>query len=386
MTSKAIYLDNHSTTPVDPVALRAMEPWWCDNFGNPHSSEHSFGWKAHKALTEARAEIARFVGAGEDEIIFTSGATEANNLAILGTARARHPNRNHIVVSAIEHRCVLACAEELQRQGWFVNVLPVSSEGFVDIEELGRLVTSETALVSIMAVNNEIGVLQPLQEVTEICRRHGTWFHCDAAQAPACLELDVWEMGIDLLSLSSHKIYGPKGVGALYVHSHVLKQLPPLNYGGGQEQGVRSGTVPTPLCVGFAAAAHQLDRVRIPEGRRIASLRDLLWEQIKTLIPEARVNGSLRDRHPGNLNIHVPGCDSGLLLGKLQPMVAASSGAACSTGSPEASHVLRAIGLSEDEAYSCLRFGIGRFNTQDEVESAAEFVGCAARLAMHERP
>lgn len=359
---------------MDPEVLAVMQPWWNENFGNPHSSEHWFGWEAHQAVEVAREAVASLIGAASDEVLFVSGATEANNLALIGGARARHSTRSHILVSAIEHKCVLESAFWLKSQGWHVDVIPVDQDGFVRLDALVQLLSDDTAILSVMAVNNEIGTIQPLETIGKLCAELDVWFHCDAAQAAAALSIDVWDSHIDLLSLSSHKFYGPKGIGALFARSDVLAQLRPMTYGGGQEQGVRSGTLPTPLCVGFGEAAKIMARQRKTEGARMEGLRDRLRIGIQNHVPRAFLNGPENHRHPGNLNVCIPGYDTSVLLGKLQPTLAASTGSACTTGMPEPSHVLQAVGLSPAHAESSLRLGLGRFTRPDEIENAIRLI------------
>jgi cysteine desulfurase len=375
---KRIYLDCHATTPLDPLVADAMRPWWEERWGNPHSNDHVFGWEANQAVENARENVASLIGAGADEIIFTSGATEANNLAILGAARGGQKNRTQILISAVEHKCVLEAAAALQREGREVHRIPVDSDGIIRIEELERLVDENTALVSVMAVNNEIGTLQPIEEVGRLCRAAGAWFHCDAAQGPSARLISVDAANVDLLSLSSHKFCGPMGIGALYGRGGVLEALEPLIYGGGQEQSVRSGTLATPLCVGFGRASELMCSDPLSEYREVARKRDQLWEGIREQIPNARINGSTTKRHPGNLNICFPGIDASLLLHQLQPLVAASTGAACTTAVQEPSHVLRAIGLSAEEADRSIRFGVGRFTRWEEIERASTLIADAA--------
>ena len=371
----AYLLDNHATTPTDPRVVEAMAPWWSEHFGNPHSGDHWYGWSANQAVDNARSKLAKLIGAEPDEIIFTSGATEANNLAILGAAQARRPHRSHIVVSAIEHKCVLESAAQLERDGFLVDIVPVDGDGQVQLDVLEALLTENTALVSIMAVNNEIGSIQPIAEVSRLCLSVDAWLHCDAAQAPAAIDVDVSSLGIDFMSLSSHKMYGPMGIGALYGRADLLHRLRPITYGGGQEQGLRSGTVPTPLCVGFGEAAKLISKLARDERPLLAELRDTLWQGIETMVPSAALNGGILARHPGNLNILFPTLDASALIGALQPHLAISTGSACTTGIPEPSHVLTAIGLSQENAECSVRFGIGRFTSGHESTASA----CVAR-------
>ena len=375
--AKPIYLDYHATTPLDPAVTDVMRPWWVEGFGNPHSGDHWFGWQANRVIETARAEVAALIGANASEIVFTSGATEANNLAQLGAARGIARERGQILVSAIEHKCVLEAAIALGREGWQVDIIPVNGDGIVQLDVLEKLLSDNTAIVSVMAVNNEIGTVQPIDTIGQMCNDVGAWFHCDAAQAPAAMPIDVLETHIALLSLSGHKIYGPKGVGALYARNDVLAQLQPISYGGGQEQGIRSGTLPTPLCVGFGrACALMMDR-RDADALRIEQLRERLWSGIRQAIPIVRLNGSINPRHPGNLNICFEGHDAAAILGRLQPALAASTGSACTTGIPEPSHVLTAMGLSLQDAESSIRFGLGRFTSEEEIDRSIQLVAMA---------
>ncbi len=376
-----IYLDYHATTPLDPVVTEAMRPWWEEKFGNPHSGSHWFGWQAHEAVEVARENVAGLIGADVGEIVFTSGATEANNIALLGASRAVAGRRNQIFVSAIEHRSVAETAMALGSTGWQIEEIPVDKNGLVRLDVLETMLGDRTALVSIMAVNNEIGIIQPIEQIGHLCHDVGAWFHCDAAQAPAAMSIDILASQIDLLSLSSHKIYGPKGIGALYVDSYVLSQLQPVSYGGGQEQGIRSGTLPTPLCVGFGIASTLMSERQSADFARILRLRAQLWEGIESLVPCAVLNGSLECRHPGNLNVCFKGHDASAVLGSLQPTLAASTGSTCSTGAPEPSHVLTAIGLSLQEAKSSIRFCIGRFTSEEEIERAIRLLEEAFKRA-----
>lgn len=378
MTS-GIYLDYQASTPLDPRVAGAMAPFWSECCGNAHSGEHSFGWAADEAVEGARARVAGLVGADADEIVFTSGATEANNLALLGMARAAAPGRRKVVVSAIEHKSVLAAARALKEEGFELTIVPVGSGGVVDFGALASAVDSRTAVVSVMAVNNEVGTIQPLRQIAETCHAAGTSFHVDAAQALAFLPIDVIRSGIDLMSLSAHKCYGPKGVGAIYVRRDLSPRPQPLMFGGGQEGGLRPGTLPVPLCVGFGEACAILEMERAKDALHAAALRDHFLRELRRRLPDVKVNGTMDGRHPGNLNLHFPSVEAGLLLNALQPNVAASSGSACTSGFQEASHVLRAMGLTTSEAASSVRFGIGRFTTEAGINRAVELVVSAVR-------
>jgi cysteine desulfurase len=376
---RPIYLDNNATTPTDPRVIEAMNPWWFENCGNPHSGDHWFGWTANQAVEKARLQVASLIGGDENDILFTSGATEANNLSLLGAAGCRGEERRKVIVSAVEHKCVLESASALKRMGFSVDVAPVDSEGIIDLDVLSKLLDERTSIVSVMLVNNEIGSIQPIEEVSKLCASVGAWLHCDAAQAPAAVPFNVDDLGIDLLSLSAHKIYGPKGIGAMFARSDILARLQPQTFGGGQEKNVRSGTIPTPLVVGFGEAADIMGREFSGENQSLRQLTLALWEGICRLDNTTHLNGPPHRRHPGNLNIQFPGRDASALIGALQPNVAASTGSACTTGTPEPSHVLQAIGLSMTEAESSVRFGVGRFTTLEDIERALSYLDSALR-------
>lgn len=374
---KTIYADYQATAPVDPRVLEAMTPYWQGSFGNPHASEHIVGWRAAQTVEDAAASVASLIGADPDEMIFTSGATEANNLALLGLARRAPDSRRRLLVSTIEHKCVLAAARVLQqREGFAVESIPVDRAGFVDIDALASLLDDHTLAVSIMAVNNEIGTLQDIPRIANLLNRCGVVFHCDAAQAPCAMDVSELAEHADLVSLSGHKIYGPQGIGGLYIRRGLQEAVEPLIHGGGQQGGLRSGTVPMPLCVGMAAATEIL---RYPEGAEeraaVADRRDAFVRFIQASRFQIVVNGPASDkRHPGNANLCFRGFAAQDILGALQPHLAASTGAACTTGTPEASHVLRAIGLSEVQAESSIRFSFGRFTTDDDITEAARLI------------
>jgi len=374
-----IYMDYQASTPADPRVVEAMQPYWSVMYGNPHSADHAFGWAADTAVEAARAKVASLIGANADEIVFTSGATEANNLAVLGIARAAPPERRRIVVSAIEHKCVLAAARAAAEEGFEITTVPVGADGIVDPRAIAAVVDTRVALVSVMAINNEIGTVQPLREIATICNTSGTIFHTDAAQALGYSPMLAVESGADLMSLSAHKAYGPKGIGALYVRRNSPLRPRPIIHGGGQEQGLRSGTLPTPLCVGFGEACCILAAERDEEVIRIASLRDHLLVGLQQIVPGLVVNGTMTARHPGNLNVSFPSIDADLLLQRIQPEVAASTGSACTSGQPEPSHVLRAIGLSQVTAESSVRFGIGRFTTTEDVDKTLKILSRALK-------
>ncbi len=376
-----IYLDYQATTPLDPRVFDAMAPYYRERFGNPHSVTHRYGWEAEAAVDEARATIAALIGAEAKAVHFTSGATEANNLAIKGVMEAMRDVRPHLVVAATEHKCVLESAQAMARRGCRLTISPVQPNGLLDLDRLAAAITAETALVSVMAVNNEIGVIQPLAEIGALCRERGVWFHCDAAQALGRIALDVEAMKIDLMSLSAHKIYGPKGVGALYVRrARPRVRIVPQLSGGGQEAGIRSGTLAPALCVGFGEAARIASKEMASETERIAMLMRNFLDRVRAAHPGIRVNGDRVHRYPGNLNLSFPGIDGERLLAEL-PELALSSGAACASATSGPSYVLEAIGLSPALARASLRLGIGRFTTAEEMAVAAErLIAAISRL------
>jgi cysteine desulfurase len=354
-----------------------MLPHLVEGYANPHAAEHAAGWSAGEAVEAARASIAALVGAEPDEVILTSGATEADNLAVLGAARAAPPGRRRILVGATEHRAVLGPAFSLEHEGFSVERIPVDAAGRLDLSALCARLGPDVALVSVMLVNNEIGTFGPVPEIAAMAARCGAIVHTDAAQAPCAMPIDVEALGVDLLSLSAHKAGGPKGIGALYIRRGT--RLRPLAYGGGQERGLRPGTVPTPLAVGFGEACRILSAEGAAERARVAALRDKLQELLLAAVPRARVLGAPEARHPGNLSMLFDGMDADVLVGSLQPDLAVATGAACSSGMPSPSHVLLAIGLSGEEAASVIRFGLGRGTNEGEVERAACLIAMACR-------
>jgi len=367
-----VYLDNHATTAVDPRVIEEMLPYFGEKFGNAASCNHEFGWTAEKAVALARERIGKLIGAKAGEIIFTSGATESDNLAIKGGAEKYRSKGNHIITAVTEHKAVLDSCKRLEKYGFRVTYLGVRRDGLVDLEELRREIGGETILVSIMAANNEIGVLQPIVEIGKICRERGVIFHTDATQAVGKVPVDVHGQNVDLLSISAHKMYGPKGVGALYVKCEGVEVASMLD-GGGHELGMRSGTLNVPGIVGLGKACAIAAEEMAGEARRIGGLRDRLREKIMGRLDGCSVNGSLEERLPGNLNISFVGVEGESLLMGLND-VAVSSGSACNSGSVESSYVLKALGVSEELAQSSLRFGIGRFNTEAEIDYVAERV------------
>ena len=378
-----LYFDHQATTPVDARVRAAMQPYFADAFGNPHSADHNLGWQAARAVEDAAARVATLIGADADEIVFTSGATESNNLALLGPGRrAAGGARHRILVSAIEHKCVLAASRALHAQcGYRIESLPVATDGRLALSTVAEAMDDDVLLVSVMAVNNEIGTIQDIAGISELLKERDVLFHCDAAQGPCALDLRTIAARVDLLSLSAHKMYGPKGVGALFIGRDVQDRIEPLVYGGGQQNNLRSGTVPTPLCVGMGVAADlssgpQAGEERAALRRRcarfVAGLQRLPWQ--------IEVNGpSASERHPGNTNVCFTGFSAHDVLGTLQPRLAASTGSACTSGMPESSHVLRAIGLSAEDADASIRFSLGRFTTDADVDEAVELIGEALR-------
>ena len=388
---KPVYLDNQSTTPLDPRVLDAMMPYFTEQFGNPHSESHIYGKEAAAAIERARADVSRLIGADLREIIFTSGATEANNLALKGAAHfARaHPqterrDRDRIVILATEHKCVLESAVALGREGFAVVSLPVEPNGLVSPDLLADTIDERTLIVSVMAAHNEIGVIQPLAEIGALCRSRGVLFHTDAAQAFGKIPLDVEAMRIDLMSISGHKIYGPKGIGALYIRRRPRVRLVPLIDGGGQERGLRSGTLPTPLCVGLGRAAALAAELMEAEALRLQDLRDGLQASLMRRVEGLRINGDTARRLPGNLNLSFPGLTAPELIAAC-PTVAMSTGSACTSASVEPSYVLRALGLPDALANASIRLGLGRFTTEDEVDFAADALAAAASRLYAER-
>jgi cysteine desulfurase len=372
-------MDHQASTPIDSRVVAAMNPYFAESFGNPHSTDHIVGWRAAQAVETAATSVSQLIGANAEEIVFTSGATEANNQALLGLGRrAAGGKRRRILVSAIEHKCVLAVCRVLREQlGYTIEVLPVDIVGHVDIEAIEDRMADDVLAVSVMAVNNEIGTIQSIKEISAIAKRWNAILHCDAAQAPCAV--DLWEFSnlVDLLSLSAHKMYGPQGVGALFIRRELHDRIEPLIYGGGQQRDLRSGTVPVALCVGMGAAAaffhsdsasKERDSLRRRRDRFIDGLMAMPWS--------ISINGPTDTRrHPCNANVRFAGFDGHTILNVLQPRLAASMGSACASGIPEPSHVLTAIGLSSDAANSSVRFSIGRQTTDADIEEAVGLIG-----------
>jgi cysteine desulfurase len=367
-----IYMDNQATTPLDPRVLEAMMPWLTTKFGNAASRSHSFGWEAEAAVDHARQQVATLIGASPKEIVFTSGATESDNLALKGIAEAYRERGNHIITQVTEHKAVLDTCHRLEKSGCRITYLPVNSAGLINVEDLRSAIDETTILVTIMAANNEIGVIQPITEIGQLCRERNVFFHSDAVQAAGKIPLDVNAMSIDALSLSAHKLYGPKGVGALYVRRRNPKvEIAEQINGGGHERGMRSGTLNVPGIVGFGQACEIAAQEMASEAERLRRLRDRLRERLKSALDQVRVNGSLEHRLPGNLNMSFAGVEGEALLMGLSD-VALSTGSACTSAALEPSYVLRALGLGDEIAYSSLRFGLGRFNTEAEIDYTAD--------------
>jgi cysteine desulfurase len=369
-----IYMDNQATTAVDPRVLEAMLPYFTEKFGNAASRNHEFGWKAEEAVENARAQIARLIRANPREIVFTSGATESDNLAIKGVVETYREKGNHIITQATEHKAVLDVCKHLEKSGCEITYLPVAPDGLIDLEGLRRAVTPKTILISIMYANNEIGVIQPIEEIGKIAKEKKIVFHVDAVQALGKIPVDVQRDGIDLLSISAHKIHGPKGVGALYVRRKDPRvALAAMIDGGGHERGMRSGTLNVPGIVGLGKACELCMKEMPEESERLRRLRDRLNEAIMSRLDGTAVNGSLARRLPNNLNLSFSGVEGDALLMGIND-VAVSSGSACTSAMIEPSYVLRALGVSEDLAHSSIRFGLGRFNTEEEVDYVADRV------------
>ncbi|MCZ6556972.1 MAG: IscS subfamily cysteine desulfurase [SAR324 cluster bacterium] len=363
-----IYMDNHATTSVDPRVLETMLPYFSDTFGNSASRNHSFGWQAEEAVDNARGQIARLIGADAREIIITSGATESDNLALTGVAEFYKEKGNHIITCVIEHKAILDTGHMLEQKGFEVTFLPVDKHGSIDLDQLADAITDKTTLVSLMAANNEIGTLNPLKEIGKLTREKGVLFHCDATQGVGHMDIDVEEMNIDLASFTAHKIYGPKGVGALYVRRRKPRvRLSPLIYGGGHERGMRSGTLNVPGIVGFGKAADIMHEEGAQERENLLVLRERIFQGITREVEYVYLNGHPDTRHPGNVNLSFAYVEGESLLMGLSD-IAVSSGSACTSASLEPSYVLRALGVGDDLAHSSIRFGVGRFNTEEEVD------------------
>ena len=374
-----IYLDYHATTPVDPEVLRTMTPYFTEVFGNAASRNHEYGWTAEAAVEKARAQVAHLIGAVEKEIIFTSGATESDDLALLGAAEMYREKGNHIITTPIEHKAVLDTCHYLASKGFEITYLPVDKYGQVSAESVRSAITPKTILVSVMFANNEIGTINPIAEIGKVCKEKGVLFHTDAVQGAGKVSIDVNAMGIDLLSISAHKMYGPKGVGALYVRrKNPRVRLAPIIHGGGHERGMRSGTLNVPGIVGFGKAAEIAERSMATESVRIGKLRDRLWDGIRAELDDVYLNGHPTERLPGNLNVSFAYIEGESLMMGMKEL-AVSSGSACTSASLEPSYVLKAIGVGEDLAHTSIRFGLGRFTTEEEIDFAIKKVVSTAK-------
>jgi cysteine desulfurase len=369
-----IYLDYQASTPIDPRVKAAMLEALEIDFANPSSESHSAGWQARRRVEQARADVASAIGSDQDEVIFTSGATEADNIAVLGTALAAPPNRRRILVGSTEHKAVLEAAFAAERYGFSVELIPVDASGLIDPVDLRKLLDHDVAVVSIMLVNNEIGTIQGIEELANISSSVGAFFHTDATQGPSAMEIDVAKLGVDAASFSSHKMYGPKGIGALYLSRSAPWRPRPLMFGGGQELGLRPGTVPTHLCAGFAEAFLILTKEGEQERIRVSNLRDEFERMLRTEAPCMRLTAIPPQRHPGNLHVRFDGIDADDLLARLQPDLHAATGSACTSGQPHYSHVLGAIGQSDFVANQGIRFSLGRFSTHDDIHRAVNLI------------
>jgi len=368
---RPLYLDVQATTQVDPRVLDAMMPFLTEQFGNPHSRTHAFGWESEAAVERARSQVASLVNANPKEIFFTSGATESNNMAVKGVARFYRAKKKHVITTQTDHKCVLDSCRQLEQDGFDVTYLPVKANGLIDLDELASAIRDDTALVSVMAVNNEIGVIQPLKAIGELCRSKKVFFHTDAAQAIGKIPIDVDDMKIDLLSISGHKVYGPKGVGAIYVRRRPRVRVEALINGGGQERGLRSGTLPTPLCVGLGVACEVAGEEMHRDHAHVKELSERLKQGILSRLDGVEINGDEIERYPGNMNMSFACVEGESLLMGLKN-IAVSSGSACTSASLEPSYVLRALGVEEELAHTSLRFGIGRFTTEAEVDATID--------------
>ena len=379
-TGQPIYFDYQASTPVDPAVLREMLPYFTDSAANPHSADHAAGWAAEAAVQTARNKISKLIGCDSDEIIFTSGATESNNLAIIGLRKLLSASgRRKIVTSSVEHKSVLAaCLAMTDEFGADTTVCKIDGDGNLDLASLNELLSAPALLLTIGGVNSETGGIRDIERISAIALRHGVLVHIDAAQMPQACDISTLARHADMVSLSGHKMYGPKGVGCLYVRRGLQADLVPLIFGGGQQNGLRSGTVPVPLCVGMGVAAELAPQPNERDTLRVKTSK--LWDGLRSFDDRLSLNGpALCERHPGNLNVRFAGIDASDLIAALQPHLAVSTGSACTSGTPEASYVLRGIGLSEEEARSSIRFSLGRFTTDEEIQRTVELVEAGLR-------
>ena len=371
--NQAIFLDNQSTTKLDDEVFKKMMPYFTESYGNPHSINHSFGRNAQFATEAARKEIAEYLSANHQDVYFTSGATESNNIFIKGLANFSKVRNKRIITSKADHKCVLQSCKRLEEQGFDVEYLDIDKSGLIDLQNLENALKTPTLLTSIMFVNNEIGTIQPIKEIGALCRQYGSFFHTDAAQAIGKMKIDVNELNVDALSISGHKTYGPKGIGVLYVNTEARLQMTPLFDGGGQEKELRSGTLPTPLCLGLGEAIKKSATEMNTTNSTIKTLRDKTLELLTKAIPDIILNGDIDNRIEGNLNLRVPGIDANALINNI-PNIAISTGSACTSGFIERSHVLKSLGLTDEEASNSFRIGIGKYNTEEEIEIASNAI------------
>ncbi len=370
-----IYLDYQATTPTDKRVVDCMLPYFYEQFGNPHSRNHSWGWMAEDATELARTQVAKLIGANEKDIVFTSGATESNNLALKGVMEFySQQGKDHLIVSKVEHKCILSSANYLEEKGYKVSYVNVDKDGLVDLDELKSLITNKTALVSVMMVNNEVGTINPIKEIGALCKEKGVFFHTDGAQGVGKININVDEMNIDLMSISSHKFYGPKGIGALYIRRKPRVRVLAQIHGGGQERGLRSGTLPTALCVGFGKACELAMLEMKDDEVKVKALADKLYSNLSNALPKIYVNGHKTKRIYTNLNISFAGVEGESLLMGFNKHIAVSSGSACTSASLESSYVLKAMGVEDELAHTSIRFGVGRFTTSQELEDASKYV------------
>ena len=374
MTNKLpIYLDYQATTPMDPRVIDVMVKAMKEDYGNAHSRTHAYGWKSEELVEIARKQVADLINADPKEIFFTSGATESNNIAIKGVARFYGTTgKNHVITVATEHKCVINSVRELEQEGFSVTFLPVQKNGLIDLNELEKAITDKTCLLSVMSVNNEIGVIQPIKEIGALCRKKGVFFHTDAAQAFGKIPLDVNTMSIDLMSISGHKIYGPKGIGAIYIRRKPRVRIKPIFSGGGQERGIRSGTTPTPLVVGLGEAARIAKNEMEKDLAHVKKLGDRLYEGVMKAT-NIYLNGDKENRYPGNLNLSFAGIEGESMIMAIKDL-AVSSGSACTSSSLEPSYVLHSLGVEDELAHTSIRFGIGRFTTEEEIDFAIKLI------------
>ena len=383
---EAIYLDYQATTPTDKKVLEAMQPYWSQEFGNPHSEGHAFGWNARKAVQSARANVANFLNAYDDEIIFVSGATESCNLALRGTVNTAKPNtRTQLVTLATEHPAVLETARFLESQDYELEILPVNKEGMLDLETLKEVISEKTLLVSVMLANNEIGVIQPLSQIAGLCHSVGAFVHTDATQAAGRIKIDVEKLQVDLLSISGHKIYGPNGIGALYIRNRPDLKVSPIMTGGHQENSIRPGTIPVPLVIGLGEACRLAEKALAEEPERLNKMTRRILTDLEENFPSLIKFGSMDNRVPGNISVGIPGIPGEALVDSVSEKLAISTGAACSTGSPDPSHVITALGFQPEDASTAIRISLGRFTSEEDVDHACRILKTAIKTLKGEQ-